>query len=252
MNNTKIRFLFVLLSAFSFLNLYSQVKDSDFINYSRPKNFSIKAYGTYISSAAIQHNPFSSDPFFAGFETELDGAYGYGAELNFEPKFGDANLIFYISTEYYHLKQSNIPVRLESDTTIKTFRTTENITMYPIEGGVKWTLPVGFEKFKLYIGGGGGVYFGSRTQTIINLESKIIDKKPGFSINVLAGVDYQLTSSISIDTELKFREATFDVNSEYNTNGITIDGNTYRIETPFYSRVNVNGLRISAGLKFHF
>ena len=124
--------------------------------------------------------------------------------------------------------------------------------MIPLELGIKWLLPVSTDNFKLYIGGGGGIYFGDRTRTMQNLVSSNIEKTPGFSLNILSGIGYYIARNISVNFELKFREASFDIESKYNSNIININGTQYSITTPFYTRFNVDGVRISAGLKYQF
>ena len=39
---------------------------------------------------------------------------------------------------------------------------TEEYSLIPVEAGLKWNLPVSTNSFKIYIGGGAGIYFGNR------------------------------------------------------------------------------------------
>lgn len=236
---------------FSFATANSQVKDFQDNNH-KFKRFSVTVYGTFVSSGEIQLNPKSNDPIEKDASIEIDGAYGYGGEFEFRPKLFDESLIFFISTEVYKLNQSNIPLKVENDTSFKNLRTKETITMYPIETGVKWNLPVGFEKFKIYIGGGAGIYMGNRVKSFTGITTTTTNKKIGFSIIVLAGIEYEMSKHFSIDGNIRFREANFDNESSVSSDLITIESTVYRIPNPIYSRFLIDGVRMSAGLKINF
>ena len=124
--------------------------------------------------------------------------------------------------------------------------------MIPVEGGIKWNLPVSTDHFKIYIGGGTGIYFGNRTRNIGTLTTTTISSKPGYSINVLAGSDFFLSRNLSVNFEFKFREAYFENEADYGTGQVIINGNVFSLANPIYSRIVIDGVRISGGLKFHF
>ncbi len=216
------------------------------------KNFSLYVYATYIASAEIQYDILSSDLYGTNAYYKLDGAYGYGGELSYNLPLEDLELEIFVSTEYYHLVQNNIPFRFIQDTLRYTVSVTEDITMLPVEFGVKWDLPRFLENFTFYIGGGGGIYWGNRTRKMLNLTTQNIQKKSGFSLNTLAGVEYAASRNISLDLQLKFREPYFDIESTFNTNTVNINGTDFWIKSPVTSRITVDGLRLSLGLKYNF
>lgn len=249
--NHKYIILAILAGIFCTPILFSQPKEN--IRYFDPeKKFSFSLYGTYISSAELQNNPRSTDPIERNATIDLDGGYGYGAELNYEPPLFGLGLIFYVSTEYYRSKTNELVMRLTSGENAANVRINENYSLIPVEAGIKWFLPVSTDNFKIYIGGGGGVYFGDRTRTLYNLGSHNISKQAGFSVNILSGLGYYIARNLSANFELKFREASFETESAYNTNSISVNGIQYGLENPFYTRFIVDGVRLSAGLKYHF
>ena len=67
---------------------------------------------------------------------------------------------------------------------------------------------------------------------------------PGFSLNVLTGVDYYVGKNLAANVELKFRDAAFDTQSKYNY--ITT------LPNPFTTRLIADGVRITAGIKYDF
>lgn len=244
-------FIFILVGLLSTNALYTQQKEN--INYFDPaKRFSLALYGTYISSAELLNNPRSSDPFSRNSSTDLTGGYGYGAELNYEPPLFDLGLIFYISTEYFRSRTNEIFMRLDNGENSTNVRINEDYKIIPIEAGVKWLLPVSTDNFKIYIGGGGGVYLGDRTRTLLKMNSYNISRKAGFSLNILSGLEYYIARNLSANFELKFREASFETESAYNSSIISVNGVQYPVESPFYTKFIVDGVRLSAGLKYQF
>jgi opacity protein-like surface antigen len=240
----------VLLISFSPLALKAQ---GNTVRYYDPgKRFSFALYGTYISASELLENPKSANPFEKEATTRLNSGYGYGAELNYIPPVFESGLLFYLSVEYLKASSDELILRLSDGVNKASVNVKEKFTMIPVELGVKWLLPVSSDNFKIYIGGGGGLYLGDRTRTMQNLISTNIEKTPGFSLNILSGLEYYIARNLSANLELKFREASFDVASKFSSNFINVNGTQYSITNPFYTRFNVDGVRISAGFKYQF
>ena len=220
--------------------------------YDPSKRFFFTLYGTYVSSAQLLNNPRSTNPIERDASVDLNGGYGYGAELSYEPPIFDLGLIFYASAEYFKSTTDDLAMRLDDGVNIASVRITETYSVVPIEAGVKWPLPVSTDNFKIYIGGGGGIYFGNRTRTLLDLKSVNVDKIPGFSLNILAGMEYYVARNLSAQFELKFREASFDTESSFDRNTVSVNGTTFTLENPFYTRFIIDGVRLSAGLKYQF
>jgi hypothetical protein len=247
----RLSLIVIVLGITSSAALYSQTKENT--RYFDPeKRFSISLYGTYISSAELQNNPRSIDPIERNASADLNGGYGYGAELNYEPPLLDLGLIFYLSSEYLRSRTNELVMRLTNGENSAAVRINENYSVIPVEAGIKWYLPVSTDNFKIFIGGGGGVYFGDRTRTLFDLTSYNISKQAGFSLNILSGFEYYIARNLSASFELKFREASFETESAYNTNIISINGTQYGIASPFYTKFIIDGVRLSAGLKYQF
>ncbi len=232
--------------------LCSQSKFEE-INFNSISNsFSVYAYGMYISSAELQDNVQSNVPFLRDASVEINGGFGYGGELTYNPNIRDLDIVFFVSAEYLKARDDQLALYFQQDTNSANVRFTEEYRLFPIEAGLKWNLPVGTERFKIYIGGGGGLYFGSRTRTLGNLKSTESSVNPGFSLNVLAGLEYFVARNLSLDFEFKFREASFDSESRFSTDYITVKGIDFRLDNPFYSRIIVDGPRLSLGFRYHF
>ena len=232
--------------------LYSQYNSKLKEQVISPNRFSVSAYGTFVSSAELQDNIKSPLTFIRNASVELKGGYGYGAEINFNPEIKNFDILFYLSSEYLSIKDDELVLSFQQDTLNANVKFTENISMVPVEGGIKWNLPVSTNNFKIYIGGGAGIYFGNRTRNIGSLTTVTLSSKPGYSMNVLAGSDFYISRNLSVNFEFKFREAYFENEADYTTEQVMINGNFFTLENPIYSRIIIDGVRISGGLKFHF
>lgn len=231
--------------------LQSQTKQ-DVRFYDPSKRFFFSLYGTYVSSSQLLNNPRSTNPFERDASVDLNGGYGYGAELSYEPPVADLGLIFYVSAEYFKSTTNDLVLRLNDGVNTASVNISETYSVIPVETGVKWPLPVSTDNFKIYIGGGGGIYFGNRTRTLLNLKSTNVDLKPGLSLNILAGLEYYVARNLSALFEVKFREASFDAQSAFGSSVISVNGTQFALENPFYTRFIIDGVRLSAGLKYQF
>lgn len=232
--------------------LYSQNGDNEHIVYNGSGKLTLQVFATYVSSAELQNKLNSNIPFIRDASIELKGGYGYGAELTYNPNINNFDVVFYISSEYLKVKDDELLMRFENDSATSNVRFTEEYSMIPLEAGLKWNLPVSTERFKIFIGGGAGVYFGNRTRIIGPYSTSAVSRKAGISMNVLAGLEYFIQRNLSLDFEFKFREATFDSQDRFNVDFITIGGNIYSMDNPVYSRILVDVTRLSAGIKYHF
>ncbi|MCI0449045.1 MAG: outer membrane beta-barrel protein [Chlorobi bacterium] len=233
-----------------FLKAQTMIDKSPY--YDNSKKFSVSVYGMYISSGELQNNINNPDPFLRDASIELKGGYGYGGEIIYNPNLYDLGIGFYLSSEYIKITDDELALRFIEDSASASVRFIEEIYMIPFEAGLKWSLPVGSDRFKIYIGGGAGVYFGDRKRSIGQLRTSTISKKPGFSLNVLSGIEYYFGRNLSLDFEFKFRDASFEAESMFGADYININGHDFRLENPFRSRLLINGTRLSLGLKYNF
>ena len=246
----KIHLVFLIMLQFTFSNLtLAQNVEKDVKILDANRRFSISVYGDYISSAELQPNPNSLDPIERDATIDINGTYGFGAELNYQPSINHLDLIFYVSSEYMKFIQNDLGMILNDSTDVSVG---EQFTIVPIEFGVKWHLPVSSDYWKIYIGGGGGLYFGKETKTVLNLQSSLISSKPDFSLNILSGIDYFFDKNLSANFELKFREAAFDSKSRFPTDILYVNGTQFQLQNPFYSKFIADGVRISLGFKYYF
>lgn len=240
----------VSFTSFFFTHSAKTQTNDEYVN--RNQHLSLTFFGTRISSTELQNNISSGIEFIRDASIELKGSFGYGAELEFNPKLYDYGISFYFSVEYMKIFDDELAFRLQEDTLRTAVAMTEKFHMIPFEAGIKWKLPVNLDRFDVYIGGGAGIYTGSRQRVLGYLTSEKVSTKPGFSLNILTGVNFHFFQNIYLNFELKFREGYFESTDRFNSNVITVDGNDFNIENPFTSRLLASGVRISLGLKYNF
>ncbi len=245
MNNSRVTLILLFIVFFVLGNeIYAQPTESNHNNFNPSNKFTVYLFTTYVSSSEVQNNLDSPDPIERAALTDINGGFGFGSEFEIKPSFLKIDLVYYLCIEYLHLDQQGIQYEYSDGSTIFDYQARDKFTIFPVELGIKWPLPVGTNDFKIYIGGGGGIYFGSHTRYVNNLTSQTISLTPGFSLNVLVGLDYYIAKNIAANTELKFRDAAFDTKSKYNY--IT------SMPNPFSTRLIVDGVRVSAGFKYDF
>jgi opacity protein-like surface antigen len=232
--------------------LYSQQSRDEYKPFNGSGRFTLQVYATYVSAAELQNNIKSSISFLRDASIELKGGYGYGAELTYNPNISNFDVMFYVSSEYLKVKDDELLLRFENDSATNVVRFTEEYNMIPLEAGLKWNLPVSTERFRIFIGGGAGIYFGNRTRSVGQFSTSPVSRKAGLSMNVLAGLEYFIERNLSLDFEFKFREASFESQDRFDVDYITINGNIYNMDNPVYSRLLIDGTRLSAGIKYHF
>lgn len=203
----------------------------------------------YVSSATILLNPNSPDLIERNTTIQLKGGYGYGATLK-KRLFED--IYVGISAEYLRIYDDELAAILENDNDYVRARLYETVEMIPVELSAYFNIPGFVNNLNIYLGGGAGLYFGKRTEKMAGMETKLISSDPLFSLNVIFGVEYFVEKNISFNAEMKVRDGKFRVHSQYPTNRITYEGQIYYFEKDLYSKVYVDGLKVSIGASYYF
>ena len=127
--------------------------------------FSIILKGNLTTSSLIYVTPDAVDPVAQGNTFDLTGTFGYGAEIRY--RIPETSLALGVSTDYIRtrgtstLSGTNIP-------------TGDGYTAIPIEFTGYFIIPLSGEYFGVYMGGGAGVYFGSRQYSLAGVEASSV------------------------------------------------------------------------------
>lgn len=213
---------------------------------SQEKAYSISIKGSFTISSRLFYNIDARDEISRGQYINLDDIFGFGVDVRKTIK--DTRLEVGIALEYLSARESGF-VRVSN-------------TRVPIEDGY-WTVPVelsGYfvipfstETVRMYIGGGGGVYFGERRYTIADERADIVDSKMGIGIHVVTGFEYSLKEWVALRSEIKFRDLQFESTHAFSKSSTMYNGVTVALkQEPTRSRINVDGMLIDVGIVIRF
>ena len=213
-------------------------------------NFNFTVSANYIASSTIQLNPFSSDLLERNLSEDIGGGYGIG--FSFKKRLYISDLFIGVSAQYTSINDQQNSQLLEADTNSFRVRVYESIWVLPVELSLLFNIPSFADNLRIYLGGGLGIYFGDHKRRIINFETRTIDKKPGVNIHVECGLQYYLSSDLSVILETKFRNPQLTINSEYSTNNVDINGITYYFNKNMKSKIYLDGINFNLGLNYSF
>lgn len=246
MDLKKIKILFLLILLSFTVNIYPQ----EFSFKNILSNFCFTTSLNYVSSATILLNPNSSNIFEKYASDELNGGYGYGFTL--KRRIFNDDIFIGVSTEYIKITDEELVFALENEKDYQLARVSEKLEMFPVELSMYFNIPRVVENLNVYLGGGAGFYFGSRTRKMLGMESTMISKSPMFSLNVLFGAEYILDNHFSINLEMKVRDGKYKVHSSFPTDNVILDGQKYYFIKDFESKIYIDGLKVSIGMGYYF
>ncbi|MBK6505226.1 MAG: outer membrane beta-barrel protein [Ignavibacteria bacterium] len=239
-----------LLAASLILMTAVSVNSQTLSGESNSIGITVTPYVSYVSSATIQIDPFSSSSFERQLTSELSGGYGYGISIT--KRIFSQDIAFGISIEYAKIKDEELTEIYDNGTARIRARIKEELTVIPVEFSGYFDLPDFTDDLNIYLGGGIGVYFGDRKRTIINIETTTLSKEPGFGFVVMSGMGYRFSEILSGVFELRFRQGEYRVKSQFATSFITAGGNTFEIDQVTDSKIFLDGLKVSFGLSVRF
>lgn len=204
--------------------------------------FSIILKGNLTTSSLIYVSPDAVDPVAQGNTVDLTGTFGYGAEIRY--RIPETSLALGVSADY-------IRSRGASSLNGTTIPTRDGYTAIPVELTGYFIIPLSGEYFGVYMGGGAGMYFGSRTYSLAGVEAASVENTPGFAIHVLGGISYRFLKSFQGIFEMKFRDLQFESVNAFSTRVIRYQDTVINVSTqPFKSRVETDGIIFQIGIAY--
>jgi hypothetical protein len=129
----------------------------------------------------------------------------------------------------------------------------EGYNLIPVELNLYYILPFSTERFKFFMGGGGGFYFGNHIREFGDVEFVNESEKIGYGINVSVGMDYIVNELISVRGQMRFRDPEIILKSKYSNSTVNYRGNSYLIsDNIFTTKVNIDGVTFTIGLTIGF
>lgn len=192
---------------------------------------SIFLKGLYITSSKIYLYPDASDFILRSKHLPIENIYGGG--VDFRVNLSGAKIQLGLSVDYISKTQKN-----------DLQKTEDGFTAIPLEITGYFYIPITESHIFIFMGTGGGLYFGERKYSLNNLEARLVDKKFGFGIHVLGGIDYSVYDNFILRSQLKFRDLYFRTNNQFVAPDID--------QEPFVSQVNIDGMILEFGIVFTF
>ncbi|MEW6511344.1 MAG: hypothetical protein AB1428_10325 [Bacteroidota bacterium] len=209
--------------------------------------FTVLVKGNLTTSSQLFVNPDAADIVARAESLPLTDFFGVGAELRY--RIPETNIAVGISADY---------IRARTTSSLNAFpRITvpvdDGYTVIPVEVTGYFIIPFSSETFGVYMGGGGGLYFGERNYRLGNTDAPSRDGKAGFGIHVLGGVSYRFFGPLEVILEMKFRDLQFDSQNAFSASPVRYNGTSINVGTnPFNSRAQTDGIVFQLALGFSF
>ncbi len=202
--------------------------------------------GSFTTGSELYPNPNSTDPLERASSFSLEDIPGFGVELRYS--LPQINLAFGLSADYLRATVPttvpNLPVDVPAE---------DGYRVIPVELTGYFILPFSGQAFSVYMGGGGGAYFGRRIYRIAGVEALPLHEGTGFGIQVLGGVRYRFSEWFSLCAEMKFRDVQFDGTNAFPVAWVDYQGTVVNLSRDLlYSRVHADGVVFQIGTMFGF
>lgn len=206
----------------------------------------ISLYGTFTTSSKLFGHPNDPDETLRSEFLPINDIFSAG--IDYRRSLESIHLEIGLSVEI--ITKS---VDLSGGDSATIVPAQDGFTAVPIELSGYFIIPIGTERLHFYMGGGGGVYFGTRRYSEAGVEAVTVERNTGFGIHILSGAEYAFASRLSVRSEVKFRDIQFQTVNRFIQSTITYGGSTVTLDqSPLQSRIAIDGMMLSAGLVFHF
>jgi len=210
--------------------------------------YSFSAFGTLSTATKLFRNADSPNDLLRDQYVPFDNFLSGGIDLRRD--FPDIHLQIGLSVEYLSRNQTYY---LTSPTTFTAVPVEDGFTAVPIELSGYFPIPISTSTFHVYIGGGTGLYLGSRHYEYAGARASAVSHKTEFGIQVLSGIEYTLAPPVSVRCEAKFRDIQFETTNQFQQSSVHyLQHNEPLDDTPFTSRIAIDGLALNIGIVWQF
>jgi len=217
-------------------------------NSQEAHRYSISVFGTLSTSSKLFRNPDSPNDLLREQYVPFDNFLSEGIDVRRD--FPDIHLQVGLSIEYLTKSQTYY---LTSPATFQAIPVEDGFSVVPIELSGYFPIPISTSSFHVYIGGGTGMYLGSRHYEYAGAQAGTVSHKTEFGIQVLSGIEYAIASPFLIRCEAKFRDVQFETTNQFQQPAVHYLRSTEPLdEIPFTSRISIDGLALNIGIVYEF
>lgn len=200
-------------------------------------------FGNLTADGTISPFTSSTSLLAPSLSYTVSNAFGGGVELQY--RFPGSNIAVSASVEVsMATEEQSIAVSSGAYLPVE-----DGWRVMPVELTGYFILPASGRVFRLYMGGGGGAYFGRRVYRLAGVEAPTVQSTPGFGIHALVGGGYRLTEKFAIYGEMKFRDVQFESTNQFATDRVQSGGTTIIVgRRPFESSIHIDGMVFQIGV----
>jgi hypothetical protein len=208
--------------------------------------FSIIVKGNLTTGSRLFLNPTAPDPIARAESHYFEDFFGLGVELKYQ--IPASSISIGLSADYIRSTQSS-PITASR----RTVPGEDGFVVIPVELTGYFRIPVTDGPFGVFMGGGGGVYFGRRDLSIAGVAASSGEGKHGYGIHVLGGVSYRFTSFLTVVVDMKFRDAHFEAENTFPVSRIPYRDVVVTVsQAPLKSSIHTDGMVLQLGVAFTF
>jgi outer membrane protein W len=238
-----IRFVIIVFLSFVLFN--------SAIAQFNPGKIGVALNAVYTTSAEIFLNPNSSSNEIRNKSFTLEDIWNPGLDVRY--RLSD-EFILGLNIEY--IKKTAVAPNLTAfvGSQVFIFEVEDGLEVVPIEITAHYYFPFSTEELKFMMGGGLGYYIGEFVRKFQDVELDIVQRKFSLGLHVSASMDYMIFDNLSARFEMKFRDPQYTVSSKYSKTEVVVPGipePVTLLESPFDTKVDIDGLTFILGLVFH-
>jgi len=207
--------------------------------------WSVAVKGNFTTGSQLFPKSNSSSSVERASYFPIQGIPGFGVEIQY--RIPESSLALGFSADYI---RGTVTQQIRGAVAVPV---EDGYRVIPVEFTGYFLIPLSGPTFGVYMGGGGGVYFGRRVYRIAGVEALPIDQGHGFGIHVLGGVSYRLNEWFSLNGEMKFRDVQFESVNAFNVSQVVYEGRVVSLNRELqHSRIHTDGMVFQLGAAFSF
>lgn len=211
------------------------------------KRHSVTVFGSYTTSSKLFHNPKSADGFLRRQYLSLEDIFGFGIEFRFSVEPDLLQIGF--SVEYLRKRKEG----KYAYSTDQNIATRDGFAAIPLEVTPYFTIPIGGKLFRIYIGGGIGMYIGERSYEFADVAARTIDRKIGAGIHIISCTRFFIGPNTALQADIKFRDVQFETSNVFSKSSTAYHGRIIPLESErLNSLINIDGMTFNIGTVFYF
>jgi opacity protein-like surface antigen len=214
--------------------------------FAQPGPVSVELFGAYTTSSKLFPYPNDPSDVRRAFYLSLTDIFHFGIDFRtyvhaLDVQIGvGTEVIQKTETSQASVGSASVPVR-------------DGFRVFPVELTGYFTLPIGNDKIRIYLGGGVGFYSGERIYQYASVSSAVTERTAGFGIHVLCGGEYRLSGRWSLRSELKVRDVQFQSVNQFTGSTVIYEGTVVPLpQEPFASKFSIDGLTVLTGVAWYF